>query len=163
MTRAGLFGFAAAASLVLIVGLGVWYASSGAEFFPSTAAGARDLGDPGVVLTGNERRGEALYAANCSGCHGGPTGGSITDYPPRHNANGHTWHHPDCALVALIESGGDALKETTAPSAAPTMPAYAGRLSRSDIADVMAYIRLMWTPQQRSVQAQTTATQCLGR
>lgn len=50
------------------------------------------------------RRGQELYNRYCLGCHGGPTGGSMMDYPPRHNASGHTWHHPDCQLKEIIKT-----------------------------------------------------------
>lgn len=33
-------------------------------------------------------RGAELYEANCVSCHGGATGGEISDIPPRHNAEG---------------------------------------------------------------------------
>jgi len=39
--------------------------------------------------------GQQLYNANCASCHGGTSGGSMMSIPPPHNANGHTWHHPD--------------------------------------------------------------------
>jgi len=53
------------------------------------------FGTPEIALSAQERHGQTLYAANCDSCHGGRTGGSMMDYPPRHNASGHTWHHPD--------------------------------------------------------------------
>ena len=50
-------------------------------------------------------RGEELYQAHCVECHGGATGGAMTDIPPRHNAEGHTWHHGDCELVDMVLDG----------------------------------------------------------
>src|SRR5437870_8126740 len=50
-------------------------------------------------------RGEQIYGASCASCHGGPTGGSIADYPPKHNSNGHTWQHGNCELEAVIRTG----------------------------------------------------------
>ncbi|MBI2017222.1 MAG: c-type cytochrome [Candidatus Rokubacteria bacterium] len=153
--------------LALAVAGGTWFLLLGPQLAPRTA-GPGSLGDPGLALSAQERRGEALYVANCVSCHGGPTGGSMMDYPPRHNANGHTWHHPDCGLATVIRDGGDemtqAMREMMAlASDAPTMPAFKDRLSPADIEAVLSYIRLMWTPQQRSVQAQVTREQCAPR
>ncbi|MBI3741811.1 MAG: cytochrome c, partial [Chloroflexi bacterium] len=52
-------------------------------------------------------RGEKLYNDNCLVCHLGREGGTMMDYPPRHNANGHTWHHPDCELTYIILYGSN--------------------------------------------------------
>jgi hypothetical protein len=46
-----------------------------------------------------------IYYQNCMACHGGPTGGQIDDIPPPHNAQGHTWHHPDCELEQIVLEG----------------------------------------------------------
>ena len=139
----------------------------GAELGAPRIAGTRTLGEPGLTLSGQERRGETLYGANCLSCHGGPTGGDMMSYPPRHNANGHTWHHSDCELVEVVREGGDemtaAMREMMASADTPKMPAFKGLLSTADIDAALAYIRLMWTPQQRSVQAEITREQCTGR
>jgi len=58
------------------------------------------------------RRGERRYNQYCLSCHAGPTGGSMMDYPPRHNARGHTWHHSDCQLKETIKNGGDEMTAT---------------------------------------------------
>lgn len=96
-----------------------------------------------------ERRGERIYQMSCFGCHGGATGGAASDRPPKHNASGHTWHHPDCQLIAMIRGG-----------IAPDMPAYRGRLDDGEIAALLAYIRTMWTAEQRERQAETTKAGC---
>ncbi len=90
----------------------------------------------------------------------------MMDYPPRHNANGHTWHHAQCELVQVIRDGSnemtEAMRQTMAPPDAPRMPAFKGTLSADDISAVLAYMRLMWTPQQRSVQDEITHEQCVS-
>lgn len=166
MNVRGAFAIGLAGGLVLAVAVagGAWYLLFGPQLVARTA-GPGSLGDPGLVLSAQERRGDALYAANCLSCHGGPAGGSMADYPPRHNANGHTWHHPDCGLVRVIRDGGDemtqAMRDMMAPASdAPRMPAFKDRLSPADIEAVLSYIRLMWTPQQRAVQTQVTREQC---
>lgn len=88
----------------------------------------------------------------------------MMDYPPRHNANGHTWHHPDCELTEVIRTGGgpmvEMMRRMMAPSGAPTMPAFRERLSDEEIDAVLTYIKTMWTPEQREAQARTTLEQC---
>lgn len=109
-------------------------------------------------------RGEAIYNATCIACHGGPTGGSMMDYPPRHNASGHTWHHPDCELKTVIKDGGNAMTEQMrrmmAPPGAPTMPVFRDRLSDEEIDAVLAFIKTMWTEDERRFQEQITREQC---
>ena len=85
----------------------------------------------------------------------------MEDYPPRHNANGHTWHHPDCAIARVIRDGSDELPEL-APPGAPKMQAFRDKLSASDIEAVIAYIKTMWTPGQRQLQASFTKEMCFA-
>ncbi|MER3397570.1 MAG: cytochrome C [Chloroflexota bacterium] len=110
------------------------------------------------------RRGQELYNRYCLGCHGGPTGGSMLDYPPRHNASGHTWHHPDCQLKEIIKNGGDEMtammRRMMAPADAPKMPAFKDTLSDADIEALLAFIKSWWTEDQRRHQAQVTRAQC---
>ena len=110
------------------------------------------------------RRGEALYNQYCLSCHGGPAGGSMMDYPPRHNANGHTWHHPDCQLKEIIKNGSDEMtrkmRQMMAPPNAPTMLAFKDVLTDEDIDAILAFIKTWWTDQQRSFQAQVTRANC---
>ena len=119
---------------------------------------------PGPSLSAQEREGETLYVANCQSCHGGSSGGSMMDYPPRHNANGHTWHHPDCELVQIVRDGGDemtrSMRDMMAPPGAPQMPVWRDKLSDDQIRAVLAYIKTMWTPQERSAQAEITQQSC---
>lgn len=88
----------------------------------------------------------------------------MMDYPPRHNANGHTWHHPDCELKQVINSGGDAMTEQMrqmmAPPDAPRMPAFRDQLANQDIDAVLAYIKSMWTEDERRFQDQVTKEAC---
>ncbi|MFN3286242.1 MAG: c-type cytochrome [bacterium] len=110
------------------------------------------------------RRGERLYNQYCLSCHGGPTGGSMMDYPPRHNARGHTWHHPDCQLREIIKNGGDEMtammRRMMAPPNAPTMPAFRDVLTDEDVDSILAFIKGWWTAEQRDFQAQVTQSRC---
>jgi len=140
-------GFVVGVAAVLIIP-GLWLVSTSG---PSWA------GALSTIL--RERRGEDIYKANCISCHSGPTGGKIDDYPPRHNANGHTWHHPDCFIRQVVRDGSNEMREL-APPDAPTMPAFKGQLSTDDIDAVLAYIKTMWTPAQRQLQASFTREMC---
>lgn len=127
---------------------GLWLVAAHAPSWPGT-----------ISLLLRERRGQEVYNAYCLSCHGGPTGGGMEDYPPRHNANGHTWHHPDCALKRVVREGSDAMRQM-APPGAPEMLPFKDRLSAEDIDAVLAYIKTMWTPVQRDLQASFTQEMC---
>lgn len=109
-------------------------------------------------------RGAGLYQANCASCHGGPTGGGMMDYPPKHNANGHTWHHPDCELIEVIKEGGgpmtEMMRRMMAPPDAPKMVAFKDKLTDEEIGSILDHIKSWWTPDQRRLQEQVTRQQC---
>jgi mono/diheme cytochrome c family protein len=125
-------------------------------------AGIRDRLDE--LNRSPESRGAQAYQQSCAGCHGGATGGSTAGLPPKHNANGHTWQHADCELVAMIRDGIAAprLPALTAPLPlyASEMPDFSGRLDDDEIRDVIAFIKTMWTDDQRAAQRQTTRERC---
>jgi mono/diheme cytochrome c family protein len=110
------------------------------------------------------QRGEELYNAYCASCHGGRTGGRMMDFPPVHNANGHTWHHPDCQLREIIHNGGgemgDMMRRMMGSSDSPRMPAFADTLTDEEIDAILGYIKTWWTPQQRAMQATATEQRC---
>jgi mono/diheme cytochrome c family protein len=110
-------------------------------------------------------RGEQLYTTNCQSCHGGATGGSMMDIPPPHNANGHTWHHPDCQLKGVIFNGSDEMGEMMrrmmgVPDDVPRMPAWKGVLSEEDVDAILLHIKTWWTEEQRRFQQQRTIQAC---
>jgi mono/diheme cytochrome c family protein len=151
-------GFVVGAVTVVLVGGGAVWLMYGPQLAPSVT--------PVAAFSAQELRGERIYNADCASCHGGATGGGMEDYPPRHNANGHTWHHPDCQLARIIREGGDemtaSMRDTMAPPGASPMPAFKDRLSSADIDAVLSYMKRLWTAQQRSVQAQVTREICVG-
>src|SRR5262245_15406379 len=116
-TRQTLLGIA----LVVVGGLLALYVAAAAGAFDGIAAMI-------PTSTGTPiARGDQIYNASCASCHGGATGGTATDYPPKHNANGHTWQHGDCELEAVIRTGvGLSHKTETRPASPPAalaMPA----------------------------------------
>ncbi len=101
-------------------------------------------------------RGEELYDRHCVACHGGATGGAIDDIPPRHNAEGHTWHHADCDLIDMVLDG------LPQREGHPQMPGFEDELSEAEVEAILAYIKTWWDAEQREVQAEITAQRCNG-
>jgi len=99
-------------------------------------------------------RGEVLYDMHCAQCHGGATGGDITDIPPRHNAEGHTWHHADCELERIVLEG------MPQREGFPEMPAFGDQLSEEEVEAILAHIKTWWEPDQREFQAEVTDQLC---
>lgn len=108
-------------------------------------------GSEGHVSKATIERGAALYEANCLTCHVGPTGGSLRDIPPPHNANGHTWHHADQQIIDVILNGFSfSLEEQK-------MPPFKDTLTEEEAKAILAYIKTWWTKEQREWQATVTA------
>ncbi len=121
---------------------------------PGTAAIAQDAAG---IATGQE-----VYAAHCAACHGaalegqpdwrraGPDGRLPA---PPHDANGHTWHHPDAVLADIVRRGTAAVVGGSYQS---NMPGFADVLSEAEIAAVLAYIKSTWPPRERAFQEEVT-------
>lgn len=106
--------------------------------------------------------GQTIYSLNCASCHGINGEGQVPDNPlvpdetgrypaPPHNENGHTWHHDDDLLFSIIHDGG-----LGQPDLFYEMPAFGAQLSADQIQAVLAYIKTLWTDEQRAHQAETT-------
>ncbi len=103
--------------------------------------------------------GGRIYAERCASCHGAKLEGQPNwrerkpdgKLPaPPHDASGHTWHHPDQALIGITRDG----LARYAPSGYQSdMPAFAGVLSEEEIAAVIAYIKSTWPEEIRSRQS----------
>ena len=109
--------------------------------------------DPEVVAVG-----EQVYRLNCASCHGAAgegqpeweTPNAAGELPaPPHDSTGHTWKHSDAMLYRIISQGWrDPFNRTERL----TMPAYGGVLSPLEIRAVVAYLRTLWTDEQRRFQ-----------
>jgi mono/diheme cytochrome c family protein len=95
--------------------------------------------------------GASVYVTHCAACHGATLEGQPNwrrrlpngrlPAPP-HDANGHTWHHPDEVLFGITKNG---LVPPYAPADyASDMPAFGGVLSDDEIRAVLAYIQSRW-------------------
>jgi mono/diheme cytochrome c family protein len=101
--------------------------------------------------------GENIYKAECASCHGAKREGQPdwrTRKPdgklpaPPHDASGHTWHHPMEQLVAITKYG---MVPPNAPEGyVSDMPAFAGKLSDRQIANVLAWIESQWPAEVRA-------------
>jgi mono/diheme cytochrome c family protein len=109
-----------------------------------------DPADPAQVALG-----QSVYAAQCARCHGARLEGQPNwrermdngrlPAPP-HDAEGHTWHHPDAQLFDITKRGPAAI----APGYESDMPAFDGILTDEEIAAVLAYIKSRWPPDVRA-------------
>lgn len=107
------------------------------------------------------QQGEAIYRAECAGCHGLKLESQAdwrTRRPdgklpaPPHDATGHTWHHPMAQLVAITKWG--MVPPNAPPGYRSDMPAFAGKLSDRQIEHVLAYIEQQWPAEIRKQRAE---------
>ena len=118
---------------------------------------APDPRDPDLVALG-----EQVYREHCASCHGVelegqpgwqrplPEGGLPA---PPHDADGHTWHHPDSLLFEITKFGGQALAP---PQFKSNMPASRQTLSDREIWAVLAFIKSRWPDEIRARQVEIT-------
>jgi mono/diheme cytochrome c family protein len=100
----------------------------------------------------NTDSGKALYDQFCAACHGIDGAGEQPDplspgAAPPHNADGHTWHHPDQQNFLTVWQG------RTVPG---VMPGFYERLTPDEIISVLAYIKTWWLPDQLDHQMEQT-------
>lgn len=99
--------------------------------------------------------GKAVYQANCASCHGAklegqadwrsPNADGRLPAPP-HDETGHTWHHSDAQLLAIIKDGTAAVVGGGYES---DMPGFGEVLTSTEIEAVLDYIKSIW-PQRES-------------
>ncbi|MGH2372741.1 MAG: c-type cytochrome [Candidatus Methylomirabilaceae bacterium] len=94
-----------------------------------------------LTRTADPRVGERVFFQNCAVCHG--AGAEGKDFAPPLNRTGHADHHPDWELYAFIAEGKVGFTQ---------MPAWKERLSDREIRSVIAYIKTLWTEDQRKSQ-----------
>lgn len=95
--------------------------------------------------------GKTLYQEECAACHGSQLEGEDNwkqrkpngrlPAPP-HDANGHTWHHPEQALFAITKFGPAAMAGTG--NYQSDMPAYKETLSDEEIIAILSFIKSRW-------------------
>ena len=100
-----------------------------------------------ALSTGKQR-----YERFCASCHGINGEGEQPDplapgAAPPHNADGHTWHHPDQQNFLTVLQGR---------SVAGVMPGYYEQLTPDEIISILAYIKTWWLPDQLEHQMEQT-------
>ncbi len=88
--------------------------------------------------------GAELYAQYCAVCHRADLSGD-SDWktsaddggfrPPPHDNTGHTWHHADDALIAIVLTGYDF------PVPESRMPQFAGTLTEDEVWAILEFIK----------------------
>ena len=89
--------------------------------------------------------GREVFASHCARCHGAQAEGHAVEPAPALDASEHAWHHPDWQLHQFIGDGKYSLSSVQ-------MPAFADKLSDEQIGLVIAYIKSLWTDEQRLSQ-----------
>jgi mono/diheme cytochrome c family protein len=95
-------------------------------------------------------QGRQIYLEYCAACHGVNLRGE-PDWrrrdsdgylpAPPHDAQGHTWHHPDEQLIAITTLGTEAIVGGGYKS---RMIGFGDTLSSDEIRNVLAYIKSTW-------------------
>lgn len=124
------------------------------------ACGAEDA-PPARQRDAQLAQGAAVYAQYCASCHGAEGEGQRPDAPlqkddtgrfpaPPHDETGHTWHHDDDLLIEIVRDGGMGDENFY------EMPAFGATLDDAEIKAVLAFIKTMWTDEQRAAQQART-------
>jgi cbb3-type cytochrome c oxidase subunit III len=101
--------------------------------------------------------GQMLYGANCSACHGASGAGLAGEFPPL-AGNSMVTGSPD-KVIATVKNGLTGAMTVNGKTYSGAMPAWKGKLSNTDIADVITYIRSSWGNKASAVtEAQVEAS-----
>jgi len=146
--------------LGLIVGIAlpvVAALAAGGWYLTRSGGSVPDAADPARLAMGKQ-----LYDQHCASCHGANLEGEPewqqrradgTLPAPPQDASGHTWHHPDKQLFAIIKLGIAAFAE---PDYKTTMKGFRDVLSDDEIWAILDYIKSRWPEQIRAQQAEIT-------
>ena len=97
----------------------------------------------------NTEIGRSLYVESCQSCHGNAgTGAGSLPGVPVHGPTGHTWHHADGQIVAIVLG---ALEYS-----GRTMPSFMGVIDEDEVRQILDYLKTNWSSQQRSAQAEVS-------
>lgn len=106
--------------------------------------------------------GRQIYDAHCASCHGANLEGEPgweqrradgTLPAPPQDASGHTWHHPDQQLFAIVKLG---IAPFAGPDYKTNMQGFGEVLSDDEIWAVLDYIKSRWPEPIRAQQAEIT-------
>ncbi len=113
---------------------------------------------PAVAATNDASvAGQKIYGANCSVCHGISGAGVPGAFPPL-AGNPVVTGSPD-KVIAAVKDGLTGAMTVNGKAYSGAMPAWKGKLSDTDIADVITYIRSSWGNKADAVtEAQVAAS-----
>jgi mono/diheme cytochrome c family protein len=107
--------------------------------------------------------GANVYGQQCAACHGANLEGqpnwkeklpNARRPAPPHDDSGHTWHHADHVLFAIVKKG--LVPPYASPGYESDMPAFAGKLSDDEMWAVLAFIKSHWSREVFSYRAEMT-------
>jgi len=102
-----------------------------------------ETGAPAIAATNDAVvAGQKIYGANCSACHGVSGAGVPGVFPPL-AGNPMVTGSPD-KVIAAVKNGLTGAMTVNGKAYSGAMPAWKGKLSNTDIADVITYIRSSW-------------------
>jgi mono/diheme cytochrome c family protein len=94
------------------------------------------------AIAASNPAGEKVYTANCSACHGANGTGTPGVFPPL-ASNPMVIGAPD-KVIAAVKNGLTGATTVNGKTYNGAMPAWKGKLSDVQIADVITYIRSSW-------------------
>ena len=108
--------------------------------------------------------GAKVYAQQCAACHGAKLEGQPnwkSRLPngrlpaPPHDDSGHTWHHADYVLVAIVKNG--LVPPYATPGYESDMPAFGNKLTDEEIWAVLAFLKSHWSREVLAIRAEMFA------
>jgi mono/diheme cytochrome c family protein len=100
------------------------------------------MGASAVADTSSVVAGQKIYNANCSACHNVTGGGQSGVFPPL-AGNPMVTGSAD-TVIAAVKNGLTGSTTVNGKTYNGAMPAWKGKLSNAEIADVITYIRSSW-------------------
>ncbi|MFT4172578.1 MAG: cytochrome c [Rhodocyclaceae bacterium] len=116
---------------------------------PATAQAAASH-EPNTLRAGRiDSAGAQVYLNNCNACHRSDGSGAMRAFPPLRGNSAVVAQDPTSLIRLVLE--GSRMPSTAAAPAPLAMPDFGWRLSDSQIADVLTYVRGRWGNQSSAV------------
>jgi mono/diheme cytochrome c family protein len=146
-----------AAALGLVLTISACSAGSPESDFQTLGLGVENAPPAPELDVSRVTAGQFTYLQNCATCHqpnlSGTDDWKIRDEngrlkPPPLDSAGHSWHHSDSLLIEVVTDG------SFDPDS--NMKGFTDRLSESEIADVIEFLKSTWGPKERYFQWSAT-------
>jgi mono/diheme cytochrome c family protein len=138
-----------AAALGLVLTMSACSASPPESEFQAFGLGVENAPPAPELDLSRVTAGQSTYLQNCATCHqpnlSGTDDWKIRDEngrpkPPPLDSAGHAWHHSDSLLIEVVTDGSF--------DPEPNMKGFTDRLSDSEIADVIEFLKSTWGTQR---------------